>query len=351
MLTRDWLIVGGGIPALVTAFSLQQRGEQVIVIDNNQPSASRAGAGILSPLPPWRYPERLVRFAAQGAATYPALLEALGDECGYHCPGLLVLPPFDEKALARWRDRLPLLEVDAAAVCPALQPAAALLLPEVAVLNARRLIKALRRQLPRRRAVVHRLVQQHRRICHVLLDSGEKVSAANVLLSAGAWSRGLCPPPAPDIKPIRGQMLLYDSPPQKLPVAVLQEQQAFYLVQRADGRVLAGSTTEAAGFSAQPTPDGIRRLRAMAGALLPALAPRQPRTAWAGLRPAAAQPLIARHPRVDNLYLNSGHFRYGVTMAPAAAAHLLRVADGEADGSDNPYGWTTADHDGGSGRT
>lgn len=33
-------------------------------------------------------------------------------------------------------------------------------------------------------------------------------------------------------------------------------------------------------------------------------------------------PIIARHSDFDNLYLNTGHFRYGVTMAPASADML-----------------------------
>jgi glycine oxidase len=34
--------------------------------------------------------------------------------------------------------------------------------------------------------------------------------------------------------------------------------------------------------------------------------------------------LIGVHPEVENLYLNTGHFRYGVTMAPASAELLLQ---------------------------
>jgi glycine oxidase len=46
---------------------------------------------------------------------------------------------------------------------------------------------------------------------------------------------------------------------------------------------------------------------------------------WSGLRPASPGniPTIGRHPLLQNLFINSGHFRYGVTMAPASAAILL----------------------------
>jgi len=45
---------------------------------------------------------------------------------------------------------------------------------------------------------------------------------------------------------------------------------------------------------------------------------------WAGLRPASPDnlPIISRHPALENLFVNSGHYRYGVTLAPASAQAL-----------------------------
>jgi glycine oxidase len=42
---------------------------------------------------------------------------------------------------------------------------------------------------------------------------------------------------------------------------------------------------------------------------------------WSGLRPGTPEnlPTISAHPSIQNLYLNTGHFRYGLTMAPASA--------------------------------
>jgi glycine oxidase len=42
---------------------------------------------------------------------------------------------------------------------------------------------------------------------------------------------------------------------------------------------------------------------------------------WSGLRPGTPEnlPTISAHPSIRNLYLNTGHFRYGLTMAPASA--------------------------------
>jgi glycine oxidase len=46
---------------------------------------------------------------------------------------------------------------------------------------------------------------------------------------------------------------------------------------------------------------------------------------WAGLRPGTEHgiPYIAQHPTLKNLSINAGHFRNGLTMAPASAPLLV----------------------------
>ncbi|MEO6421780.1 MAG: FAD-dependent oxidoreductase, partial [Candidatus Nitrotoga sp.] len=69
--------------------------------------------------------------------------------------------------------------------------------------------------------------------------------------------------------------------------------------------------------------------------LLPSLSNMSLVKHWAGLRPASPHniPTIGRHPQLVNLYLNSGHFRYGVTMAPASVEILLN----EISGAQQPF--------------
>ncbi|MEQ1740753.1 MAG: FAD-dependent oxidoreductase, partial [Methyloglobulus sp.] len=42
---------------------------------------------------------------------------------------------------------------------------------------------------------------------------------------------------------------------------------------------------------------------------------------WAGIRPGTPYgvPYIDRHPEINNLSINAGHFRNGLAMAPASA--------------------------------
>ena len=56
----------------------------------------------------------------------------------------------------------------------------------------------------------------------------------------------------------------------------------FYLVPRRDGRVLAGSTMERAGFDKSVTGSGLSSLSASALALVPALGAASLHSVWAG---------------------------------------------------------------------
>jgi glycine oxidase len=52
---------------------------------------------------------------------------------------------------------------------------------------------------------------------------------------------------------------------------------------------------------------------------------------WSGLRPGTPEnlPTIAEHPQINSLFLNTGHFRYGLTMAPASAKIVSALVLGE----------------------
>ena len=76
--------------------------------------------------------------------------------------------------------------------------------------------------------------------------------------------------------------------------------------------------------------------------LLPALRNTPLLQHWSGLRPGSPDniPTIDRHPEIHNLYINAGHFRYGVTMAPMSAnliADLVLQQTPQIDMS--PYRW------------
>ena len=328
------VIVGAGVVGCLSALALAERGWQVTVIDQGAlgMESSWAGGGILFPLLPWNYSEPVNRLAQAGAARHAALCEQLRDETGidpqYRPCGMQVLQIPDSASALQW--------------CAANGIAAELQhdhlwLPTVAQARNPRLMQALHAMLTLRgiRLVEHtqlaplpaetgRLAQWH--------DTHGRVWSADVfVLTAGAWSQNLLGANALSLqlKPMRGQMLLYQLPPDTLPHILFRDD--FYLIPRADGHILAGSTVEDVGFDKTTTANIAADLAAKARALLPQLADAPVIKHWSGLRPGSPDniPVIDKHPGFDNLYLNTGHFRYGVTMAPASAEILASLVEGE----------------------
>jgi len=223
-------------------------------------------------------------------------------------------------------------------------------LPGIAQVRNPRLVAALRAAV----AQLGGVIREHCPATGVLTQGGrvtavrtaaETFPADSVVLATGAWSGlGLAGLAAtPNIRPVRGQMLLFKLAPGVLDTIVYRN--GLYLIPRRDGHVLVGSTLEDAGFD-KSTDDATRqRLHAEAAELLPALAAMQPVRHWAGLRPGSPDniPVIDRHPDFDNVFVNTGHYRYGVTLAPAAAELLVDLMEGKAPELDPaPYRWQAA---------
>jgi len=147
----------------------------------------------------------------------------------------------------------------------------------------------------------------------------------------------------PNVRPIRGQMLLFKLEPGVLDTILFRD--GLYLIPRRDGHLLVGSTLEDAGFDKSTDTATRQRLHAAAAELLPALAGLQPVQHWAGLRPGSPGniPAIDRHPDFANAFVNTGHYRYGVTMAPASAELLIDLMEGNTPALDPaPYRWQAA---------
>lgn len=312
----------------LTAMALTKQGCKVTVLDRGVlgAEASWAGGGILFPLLPWHYSEEVNKLALAGAALYPGLVQELIDITGidpeFTVSGMRVLPDFDRVIAQRWCQAHEInLELHGDQ----------LWLPQVAQVRNPRLIKAVRSWLEinavelREGTEIVGLKVHGDQISALQTKAGELLQADQYVVTAGAWSKQVLGPYALDIelKPMRGQMLLF-----KLAPGLLQEilyHEDFYLIPRKDGHILAGSTIEDVGYDKSTTPQAAADLYHKAVKLLPALTNAVPVKHWSGLRPGSPDniPLIARHPALKNLWLNTGHFRYGVTMAPASADLLV----------------------------
>ena len=93
-----------------------------------------------------------------------------------------------------------------------------------------------------------------------------------------------------------------------------------YIVPRADGRIIAGSTLENVGFVKETTQEGRRQIFEAAVALAPALAGAEIVETWAGLRPGTPDQLPIIGPTdIPGLLIATGHYRNGILLAPVTA--------------------------------
>ncbi len=353
------VVVGGGVIGLLSTYLLASAGQEVVLLEAGEAGreASWAGGGIVSPLYPWRYSPAVTALAHWSQDYYPQLGQTLFRQTGIdpevYATGLYWLDLQDEDEALAWAERqgralYPVSMEQVRAAVPALGDgfSRAVFMPGVANVRNPRLLAALRealQRMPNVRVVEHSpvetLIQEGRRIVGVRTAEGEW-RGEQVVMAAGAWSAELLAPLGIElpVKPMKGQMILYKCAEDFLPSMVLAKRR--YAIPRRDGHILVGSTLEDVGFDKTPTEDALESLKATAIELLPALANAQVVKHWAGLRPGSPDgvPYIGQVSGFDGLWLNCGHFRNGLVLAPASCQLLVDLMLGQAPIVDpSPY--------------
>lgn len=343
------VIVGGGVIGMMQARELVQKGIEVVLIDKGMcgAEASWAGGGIISPLYPWRYSSPINALASWSQAYYPNLIQTLEAESGIDPEltrhGLLMLDVDDKSRALEWaqqspnwmqtipKDQLYVLE-------PELRGgySSALWMSQVSSVRNPRLLKALYHILahdPRvtifEEAAVSELLWQKNRVIGVRTVREQQIMADRVIVCSGAWSKALIGSEDVDIAPVKGQMILFDAKPGMVNRVVLSNGK--YVIPRRDGRVVAGSTLEYTEFEKHTSADAKDSLADMAIDLFPELSRCNISHHWAGLRPGspAGIPYIGALPEAENLYINAGHFRNGLVLAPASVRLMTALVCGE----------------------
>jgi glycine oxidase len=346
---QQTIVVGGGVIGLLSAYGLAGAGCSVTLLEAAETGteASWAGGGIVSPLYPWRYSPAVTALAHWSQDYYPQLGEVLFEQAGIdpevHETGLYWLDLEDENEALAWAQcqGRPLHRVDMEAVHTAVPSlgegfSRAVFMPGIANVRNPRLLRALRAALARmpnvqviERCPVNGFVREGAGIVGVRTAQGE-MRADRVVVAAGAWSGKLLATLGLElpVKPMKGQMILFKCADDFLPSMVLAKRR--YAIPRRDGHILVGSTLEDVGFDKKPTDDALESLRATAIDLLPALAGAEVVKHWAGLRPASPEgvPYIGTVPGHDGLWLNCGHFRNGLVLAPASCQLLVDLMTG-----------------------
>jgi glycine oxidase len=343
----DVIIVGGGVIGVSTALELAAEKLGVVVLDRQQPGreASWAAAGMLSPGPDSPDALPLVPLAKESMRLYPEFIasveELSGKTTAFARKGVIEVftapqgEPERDRMVAEYLALGLAIEPVAPDVArnaePALGPAvrAAAWLPQEATLDPRMLMDALLSAAGVRGVEIHAdspvdsvvLDGNH---CTGVVTRGSNISAKCVVIAAGCFSGAIdwLGRYAP-ARPIRGQLLALES--KNVPLGRTLRSSKAYLVPRPNGRIIAGSTLEDAGFEKHVTPAGVRKILDGVLELAPALANAQLVDAWAGLRPGTPDHLPILGPTdIRGLHIATGHYRNGILLAPVTAKLLSR---------------------------
>ena len=345
----DVAIVGGGLIGGSIAFELAAAKLRVIVLDRQAPGreASWAAAGMLSPAPDGPPTVQLVPLALESLALYPSFVAHVEEESGkstdfVSAAGLEIFYPARGEAerdatIADHRQLGTAIEpitVEAARnIEKSINPnaSAAARFPDEARVDPRLLTDAVisaaqRRGVEMRSGIeVTSLLREGDR-CTGVMAKNEKIAARHIIVAAGCFSGGIALGSetvarfAPTI-PIRGQMIALR--PSGFAMRHVVRSARGYLVPRTDGRIIAGSTLEDAGFEKRVTAAGMHKILEAALELIPALAEAAIVETWSGLRPGTPDQLPILGPsNIDGLLIATGHYRNGILLAPVTAKIL-----------------------------
>ncbi|HEX8772554.1 MAG TPA: glycine oxidase ThiO [Pyrinomonadaceae bacterium] len=342
----DAVIVGGGVIGLSIARALARRGAgRVCLIERGRlgAEASHAAAGMLGAQAEANRADAFLSLACASRDLYPAMASALLEETGVSIElertGTLYLAftEEDEREINiryEWQRSAglhveALTSAEARRLEPRISPdvRGALRFPLDAQVENRRLVAALSVAVERAGVRVltgtnvSSLMIERERVKGVETSRGS-IAAPVVVLAGGAWTSFIRQQCASDaspvqVEPVRGQMLCFEANPR--PFAHVIYSPRGYVVPRLDGRLLAGSTTERAGFDRSVTGGGIHTITRHAIEIAPVVERLPLMDAWAGLRPRAVAdklPVLGGSSETSGLYYATAHYRNGILLAP-----------------------------------
>lgn len=345
----DVLIVGGGVIGLTAAYLLAREGIKVVVADKGEMGreSSWAGAGILCPAIAHRAATAAELLRAQSFSHFPQLSAELRDctgiDNGFAICGGLEFHVGAQEGEDEWHGHGVTVESLTASEAHAIEPALAadygpaLHIPEMAQVRNPRHIQALYAagtilgvQFLPHCPVVEWQVQNGRVTAAFTAD--QMLHFDQLIICGGAWSSMLLKPLGCriPIRPIRGQIVLLNTGTRILQRIIVSGPR--YLVPRADGRLLIGSTEEDVGFCNRTTAAAVRDLIAFGTRLVPALAEAPVERCWAGLRPGSPDgiPFIGPLPGLENAFVAAGHFRAGIQLSPGTGIMLKELVRRQA---------------------
>ncbi|MBM3222986.1 MAG: FAD-dependent oxidoreductase [Candidatus Tectomicrobia bacterium] len=349
----DVIVVGAGVMGCGMAYWLSKAGYRVLVLEQEAIACGASGvaAAMLESVGHGAHltmDDPLTELAGAGFELHQELRQRLVDESGVdigYRENPVIHPAFTAAEVeslrayaaarvqsapaVRWLEGEDLWAVE-----PRLNRAmhGALVTQQAQVL-AYRFVLALARAAERqgmelRHGTVIGLERQAARLTGVRLRNGETLSAPTVVLAMGPWSQQIeaWVDVRVPIYPVRGQLLELHVPEPQLRATISYG--GMYLVHKADGMTLAGTTEEhESGFVTQPTAEGRQRILEAALHMAPTLEDAEVSGHVCGLRPCTSDrlPLMGAVPGWPGVYLLAGHFRSGMLLSAISTRCLSEL--------------------------
>jgi glycine oxidase len=363
----DAVVIGAGVIGCAVAWRLGQAGMRVVVVERGRVGgeASHAAAGMLAPLAEADREDEFFNLTAASLATYADFARELkassGVDVEYRDEGTLclALTENDEEELERrwqWLHEagLNVRRLNAGSALK-LEPLLnqtlrfALKFPGDHQVDNRRLMTALHGAArnagieflthTEARELLTENVAGRSRVSGVVTARGE-IHARTVVIAAGSWSSLLRCYESPqfEVEPVRGQMVAIEAPAPAVRHVIYSRRG--YLVPRLSGYLIAGTTTERAGYDKRVTAGGVASIIKSAIEIMPCVADQAIIETWAGLRPHAPDdmPILGADPSVEGLIYATGHYRNGILLAPVTAQAISElIVKGESHVNLEPF--------------
>lgn len=337
--SADVVVIGGGVIGLTIARALALRGVRDVCLIERAglgAEASFAAAGMLLPQVEAATKDDLFTLACRSRDLYASFAAALHEETGIDVELdttgtlYLALNSTDQEEIEKgyyFQSRAGLaIELLSDSEARALEPCisesttGALLFPQDIQVENRRLLNALANSVSNlgvnvlTGTNVDSLIIDGNRLTGVQ-TSGGAITCSAAVVAAGTWS-SFIKHTSCSIEPVRGQMVCLEAKPQLTRHVIFSRHG--YIVPRRDGRLLAGSTSENAGFDKSVTAGGINKILQNAHEILPTISNLPIVDTWAGLRPRSPDglPVLGPCVEIDGLFYATGHYRNGILLAP-----------------------------------
>ena len=219
----DYIVIGGGVIGMTTSREIAARGASIAIIDrqNFGNGASKVAGGILSSMRPWDENIDSHKLSEESKKNYSEFIFKLQEESGINVEfiksGLIIMNEEHSEKTKKWainNDIKLTQEIDNN--YPEINiPSYSILLPEIYQIRPPLLLNALHKSLQKKsvdmfeNSNISNIEIIDNKFRCITLDSGEKIYADNLIITAGAWTDLLLKKikTSANIKPIRGQML------------------------------------------------------------------------------------------------------------------------------------------------